>query len=281
MNHVNPKKHFSQNFLVDQNAKERVSSAMKEIADLNDIELIEIGPGQGDMTLEAIKWKKKFTALEIDQEAIDYLATIITHDQCQIIKCDAMKLIENPLKAIELQDGTEYFLPKDFALISSLPYHIGSRILVDLAIHYPHINFGVIHQKEVVLKTQSNGNFSFFGAWLNLFWNCNYKFDISPHCFSPQPKVFSSFMQGITKNSQNIEWLSTVDKRNKAKSILKKLFTYPSKTLGNNLKLLDWDKPKIDIFLEQFEGNQKTRLSWVNYAEVLKRIVTNITHNDL
>jgi 16S rRNA (adenine1518-N6/adenine1519-N6)-dimethyltransferase len=274
MNHVTPKKHFSQNFLVDKNAKERVSSAMKEVADLNDIELIEIGPGQGDMTLEAITWNKKFTALEIDQEAIDYLVTIIEPNQCQIIKCDAMKLIENPLQELELQDQTKYVLPKDFALISSLPYHIGSRILVDLAIHYPHINFGVIHQKEVVLKTQSNGNFSFFGAWLNLFWNCNYKFDISPHCFSPQPKVFSSFMQGISKNSQNIALLDTIEKRNKTKSILKKLFTYPSKTLGNNLKLLDWTKPQIDTFLEQFPNNQKTRLSWSNYAEVLEKIVT-------
>jgi 16S rRNA (adenine1518-N6/adenine1519-N6)-dimethyltransferase len=273
MNHVNPKKHFSQNFLVDKNAKERVSKSMKEVADLSDIELIEIGPGQGDMTLEAITWKKKFTALEIDQEAIDYLNTIINPDQCQIVKCDAMKFIENPLQELELPDKNKFVMPKNFALISSLPYHIGSRILVDLAIHYPHINFGVIHQKEVVLKTQPSGNFSFFGAWLNLFWDCNYKFDISPHCFSPQPKVFSSFMQGITKNSQNISWLDTIEKRNNAKSILKKLFTYPSKTLGNNLKLLGWDKETIDKFLEAYPDKQKTRLSWSNYEEVLKSIM--------
>lgn len=270
-NHIQAKKHFSQNFLVDIKAQERVAKGMKEVCDINNWPIIEIGPGQGDVTKRAVGWGKKLTAIEIDLEAIEYLTKEIKESNFELIHGDAMKLFED----LEANN-----LPLNFTLISSLPYHIGSRILVDLAINCPHVNFGVIHQKEVIIKTQSNPNLeqklTFFGAWLNLFWGCKYCFDLPPHCFNPKPKVHSAFLQGVSLKSQNLEWLNTDQKRLDAKNILKLIFSNPKKTLINNLKNLNWPQDKIlDFVKENCNNDLNTRLTWGNYKKVLEAIVNN------
>lgn len=268
-NQITAKKHFSQNFLVDVKAQERVANGMKQICDLNNWPIIEIGPGQGDVTKRAVLWNQRLIAIEIDPEAVEYLTKVITASNFELIHSDAIELFAD-LKANNL--------PKDFTLISSLPYHIGSRILVDLAVSCPHINFGVIHQKEVVIKTQFNPNLNqkltFFGAWLNLFWNCKYCFDLPPHCFNPKPKVYSAFLQGISNISQNLDWLDTKAKRIEAKNILKLIFSNPKKTLINNLKNLGWSQEKILEFVRiNCENDFNTRLNWNNYKGILKAII--------
>ena len=242
---------------------------MKQICDLNDWPIIEIGPGQGDISKRAVFWSKRLIAIEIDPEAVEYLTKTIIQPNFELIQADAMQLFE------DLETNN---LPLDFTLISSLPYHIGSRILVDLAINCPHINFGVIHQKEVIIKTQSNPNLdqklTFFGAWLNLFWDCKYCFDLSPHCFNPKPKVHSAFLQGISNSSQNLDWLNTPQKRTQAKNTLKLIFSNPKKTLVNNLKNLDWSQTKILSFIkENCNADYNTRLNWGNYKAILEAIV--------
>ena len=269
-NYIQAKKHFSQNFLVDVKAQDRVAKGMKEVCDLQPWSIVEIGPGQGDVTKRAVTWNTKLIAIEIDTEAVEYLTNQIHEPNFQLIHGDAMELFTN-FKT----NG----LPQDFTLISSLPYHIGSRILVDLAINCPHINFAVIHQKEVVIKTQSNPNLdqklTFFGAWLNLFWECKYCFDLPPHCFNPKPKVHSAFLQGITLNSHNLVWLNTSQKRNEVKNTLKLIFSNPKKTLVNNLKNLNWSQSKILEFIKVNCGNDvNTRLNWNNYLAILEAIVS-------
>jgi 16S rRNA (adenine1518-N6/adenine1519-N6)-dimethyltransferase len=270
-NHIQAKKHFSQNFLVDPKAQERVAKGMKQVCDLGNWPIIEIGPGQGDVTKRAVTWHKKLIAIEIDPEAVEYLSKEIADSNFQLIHGDAMELFE---------DFEAHGLPPHFTLISSLPYHIGSRILVDLAVNCPHINFAVIHQKEVVIKTQSNPNLdqklTFFGAWVNLFWECKYCFDLPPHCFNPKPKVHSAFMQGISMHSQDLDWLDTNKKRTEAKDTLKLIFSNPKKTLINNLKNLGWSQEKILEFIKIYcSDDLNTRLSWNNYKAIVKAIAQN------
>jgi 16S rRNA (adenine1518-N6/adenine1519-N6)-dimethyltransferase len=271
-NHIQAKKHFSQNFLVDVKAQERVAQGMKEVCDLNNYPIIEIGPGQGDVTKRAVTWNQKLIAIEIDPEAVEYLKNTIKVNNFALIHGDATELFE------DLEANS---LPQDFTLISSLPYHIGSRILVDLAVNCPHVSFGVIHQKEVVVKTQSNPNLdqklTFFGAWLNLFWDCKHCFDLPPHCFNPKPNVHSAFLQGRTLNSHNLAWLNTEQKRTEAKNILKLVFSNPKKTLINNLKNLNWSQTKILEFIKtNCDNDLNTRLNWGNYKVILEAIVRNV-----
>jgi 16S rRNA (adenine1518-N6/adenine1519-N6)-dimethyltransferase len=270
---LKPKKQFSQNFLVDKKAKSRVLGAMSQLCDLADpdftLPIVEIGPGAGDLTEEIVTWKRQVIALELDTEAIEYLNENLTSVNLDLIQCDAMKVIESGKLGLESKK-----LSNDFILLSALPYQVGSRILVDLAVRYPHVSFGCIHQREVVKKTLTSENFSFFGAWLKLFWETEYKFDLAPHCFNPQPKVYSTFFTGKSKDLQNSQLFSTIESRHKAKDILKKLFSFPSKTLANNLKTLEWSKEKIQEFLtSNFTNSENIRLNWNNYEIVLKKIL--------
>ena len=265
---LKPKKQFSQNFLVDKKAKSRVLGAMSQLCDYADpdysLPIVEIGPGAGDLTEEIVNWKRSVIALELDTEAVVYLNENLVRENLTLVQCDAMKVIESGLLE----------LPNDFILLSALPYQVGSRILVDLAVRYPHVSFGCIHQREVVKKTVESEGFGFFGAWLKLFWETEYKFELAPHCFNPQPKVYSTFFTGKSKNLQSSQLFSTINDRHKAKNILKKLFSFPSKTLANNLKTLDWSKEKIQAFLlSNFENPENVRLSWQNYEMVLNKIL--------
>ena len=291
--HITAKKHFSQNFLVDEQARQKVLAGMKQICDISDLPVIEIGPGQGDVTKFAIEWNKNYTALEIDPEAISWLTDNLDSTKFELIHCDVMDIIDqqfqrlqnnNDQKSVNLtnkkakshNDSTKFEFPENFSLISSLPYHIGSRLLVDCGVLFPKINFGIIHQKEVVMKIKKESNFTFFGAWLNLFWNCKHCFDLPKHCFNPQPKVVSAFLQGYSKNSQELDWLNTSSKRLIAKNTLKVLFGFPNKTLANNLKSLDWNTQKILKFLSNHcDNNANTRLSWDNYTYILEQVVKN------
>ena len=46
---IDPKKSLSQNFLIDQQMQQNVTSSMLDFIDTDRL-LIEVGPGQGDLT---------------------------------------------------------------------------------------------------------------------------------------------------------------------------------------------------------------------------------------
>lgn len=314
------KKRFGQNFLINNGIKSKVLENFKKLkTEFPEIgNILEIGPGKGDITelllAECILSKHNFTALEIDPEAIEFLQnkfnTVFDPEFWQN-KNDLENLENTKIRKAEnwLQFGdaleltTNKKLPfENFILFSSLPYNVGSRIIVELVINYPQCPFCVIVQKEVATKTSIKSNLTFFGAFLGLFYDFDKVFDIVGGNFQPAPKVTSSLLiarpKQLLKTRQNLKnnypnshelgyklsecqlekILKTVENRQKICQTLKTLFGMPSKTLGNNLKPLGWGKDKINLFLD--ENNwQKTRLSWDNYKEILMKIWTNMEGN--
>jgi 16S rRNA A1518/A1519 N6-dimethyltransferase RsmA/KsgA/DIM1 with predicted DNA glycosylase/AP lyase activity len=358
------KKKFSQNFLVDQNLRDKVLIIMSKIVALNPkLELIEIGPGAGDLTKQVVEWRDlytRYTALEIDPDAVEFLEDLglksENYPNFELVYCDAWKSLlgtkaTHLSKGVKVEDfggisnqtvilsgnasGTwvsqvkpsprrakdpmlidgktstviqsvakdpllritennkiqntnsqkpfpkphlqSYTYPTQFNLISSLPYAIGSRIMVDLGVINPSTNFAVILQKEVATKCVPNPkNFNMFGAWLNLFWHTKVELILPPHAFNPQPKVHSAVLTGIYYQNQILkEHLQTQESRDKVKNILKTLFGQPSKTLYNNLKKLNWTKPQIEELYNKNNLDKNLRLDWGNYEEVLRLIVAD------
>jgi 16S rRNA A1518/A1519 N6-dimethyltransferase RsmA/KsgA/DIM1 with predicted DNA glycosylase/AP lyase activity len=351
------KKKFSQNFLVDQNLRDKVLVIMSKIVGLRpELELVEIGPGAGDLTKLVVNWKgfyKKYTALEIDPDAIEFLKSLELNNEnypnFELVYCDAWKSLlksylnghlnqtvilstakdlvliegktstviqsevgtshpfpkgsksktlgdsdEDVIKEISLRlahpsSGREsqleaypqktkfanYIYPSRFNLISSLPYAIGSRIMVDLGVINPTTNFAVILQKEVATKCiPTPKNFNFFGAWLNLLWTTKVELILPPHAFSPQPKVHSAVLTGIYHENKILgELLQTQESRQNTKNTLKTLFSQPSKTLYNNLRKLDWSKDRIEEFYRINDLDKNLRLGWENYEELLEKVM--------
>ncbi|MEM1312799.1 MAG: rRNA adenine dimethyltransferase family protein [Patescibacteria group bacterium] len=275
MTEIIAKKQFGQNFLVDKKAQDKVVTRMHElVSQYPDRFLLEIGPGQGDLTKYILNFSRRLLAIEIDYRAIGLLESKFQdHTNFELIQADALKVLAS-------EDITSSRLNSSFILLASLPYNLGSRILVQLAIAVPDTPFAVILQREVVLKAVKKHSFTFFGAWLNLFWDLEHKFDIHPHSFSPQPKVTSGLMTGIPKKTNKLEfYLTSSKKRTKVKNVLKAIFANPSKTLANNLKNLDWTKNQIDLFFEECSLDHKTRLSWDNYIDILSYICAREVKN--
>lgn len=265
------KKKFGQNFLVDKAIKSRVSTNMLNF--LNQFPgryILEIGPGRGDLTEFFVDWGREVVALEIDPEAIEYnKAKFENTTNFTLCHTDALDLFQNYDKNLNL-------ISPNFALLSSLPYNVGSRILMDIPIIYFDTPLAVILQKEVSQKAVSREYFSFFGAWLNLFWSLKNALSIAPHCFQPQPKVYSSLMLGNPKyiiKTDLPEFLNTAKKRLYARNTLKKLFSNPSRTLANNLKYLSWTKDDIKKFYADFTLPYDTRLDWENYESILQNVL--------
>ena len=227
---IDPKKSLSQNFLIDQQMQQNVTSSMLDFIDTDRL-LIEVGPGQGDLTKYFLDTDLDFQAIEIDTRAGDYLINQTNLNKLNnlnnlsgknIILADANNLIQNQK------------LPDNFNMVSNLPFNIGSRLLVEMGIYYPATKMAVILQLEVAKKlVLNNKNLTFLGCFLNLFFECSLGLKISPSCFYPAPKVFSAMV--FLKPKQLPEHLLELKDRARAKSILKDLFLSPRKTVFNNL----------------------------------------------
>lgn len=258
------KKKFGQNFLKNEAIQKKfVSRALLLLTDYTQIDtILEIGPGRGDLTQHLVLLDKKIIALDIDEEAIEHNHTRFTeYPTFEIHQFDALQRIS------ELSD----IAGDNFLFFSNLPFNVGSRILVDMPVYYPSTPLAVVLQKEVINKLKSNASLSFFGAWLRLFYDIKFEFDISPGNFDPAPKVVSTMITARPKTLP--DWLKSQQSREKAKKILKLLFTYPSKTLANNLKLLGWDAIRIQEFLSENKYAPTTRLEWTNYMTIVKSII--------
>jgi len=248
-----PKKKFSQNFLVNPQMQAKVGQRMLAFVKQYHAEyLVEIGPGRGELTQYLLQAELPLIAIEIDRDAISYLKQRWpTSGNLTVLQQDALVWL------------TERHSEK-FVLLSNLPFQTGSRMLVELPILYPQVPFAVILQTDVANKTRCNSGPTFFGFWLNLFWNLQIEFDIAPGNFYPTPKVFSSLVTASPK-SQLPDFLATADLRQRARQWLKQLFSKPRKTIGNNLKTV--------VTSEYPSEWQKQRLTWENYSEVLRFLV--------
>ncbi len=249
-----PKKKFSQNFLVNLQMQVKVAEGMLSFAHEFKFDyLLEIGPGRGDLTQYLLTANKPLLAIEIDPEAVAYLQSRFQLvEKLTILQQDALTWLTEPH-------------PGNFVLLSNLPFGLGSRMLVELPILYPNTPFAVILQSDVAEKTKLGHHPTFFGFWLNLFWQLQIEFTIAPGNFYPVPKVYSSFVTAYPKSSLPA-FLSTMDFRKKARFWLKTLFSQPRKTVGNNLKSVNVELPATW---------QKRRLTWENYPEILEFLTLN------
>ncbi len=254
------KKKFGQNFLVNKGMQTKITNKFIELVNTLDstTQVIEIGPGRGDLSKYLLGFGDRLTMIEIDPESIEYIEKTLDLGDSKIILGDAYD-------QLSIQNN---IYPTEFALFSNLPFNVGSRIMVDLAIYRPNTYFGVILQKEVASKIKKSTNITFFGAWLNLFWDLKVCFDVSKGNFSPSPRVTSSYIQGIPTG-----FLTDLSRSLLAKDILKSLFAMPNKTISNNLKKYGMNSQEISKFFTDNKLDKNTRLEWGNYKEILVKLI--------
>ena len=239
---MRPKKSLSQNFLNDE---EILNSIVNNGNIKKDDIVLEIGPGTGNLTKRIIEKKpSKLIVVEKDKELSKKLkdkfnkSLIIVNDD--ILNCFNKFKFDKPIK-----------------VFGNLPYNISTKILASFIkidnLDKFFLKFLFVFQKEVAdriianYNTKQYGRLSILSSWK---LNSHKLFDISPKCFFPKPKVWSSLVlldpkkkiETINK-SKNLEHITNIffnQKRKMIKKPMKQLFDdyiEVSNRLGVDLKL--------------------------------------------
>ena len=182
---IKAKKSLGQNFLIDREVLEKIVS----ITDIANKEVLEIGPGSGNLTTYILKQKpKKLYAVEKD----DDLAILLKEKfdtEIEIINDDILKVSEDKISDQKL------------SVFGNLPYNISTEILskwiLNIGSNFWFESLVLMFQKEVADRIISEFNNSKYGRLSILSsWKLNIKkiIDIKPQSFSPRPKIDSSLL---------------------------------------------------------------------------------------
>jgi 16S rRNA (adenine1518-N6/adenine1519-N6)-dimethyltransferase len=236
------KKSLGQNFLIDKNIVKKISN----LIDIKDKNILEIGPGKGFLTDQILSKKPK--------------SLIIVEKDNLLSKYLKQKYEKNRLVTIYNNDILKFDLDKKLKrntiIFGNLPYNISSQILVKVIRlkanikRYSALIF--MFQKELadrIVGEFGTSNYGRLSILVSYKLNIIKKFNVSPNCFFPKPKVNSSVLylkpHNLTnykiKNIQNLEKITNILFSNQRKMInkgIKKIFDKEKKIkLIKNLDL--------------------------------------------
>jgi 16S rRNA (adenine1518-N6/adenine1519-N6)-dimethyltransferase len=205
---IRAKKSLGQNFLIDKNIIDKIINTVPII----DNEILEVGPGTGNLTKEILKNNpSKMYLVEKDTFLAESLKKMID-DRVKIFNEDILKFNANLLSK------------KKIIVFGNLPYNISTEILstwiINLKNNYWFSDLILMFQKEVAdriiarFNTSAYGRLSILANWrLNINKIC----DISPESFSPKPKIQSSLIHFTPKknfveikNPSNLEKITRI-----------------------------------------------------------------------
>ena len=216
---IRAKKSLGQNFLIDKDIIDKIVN----ILELKNKNILEIGPGTGNLTEGILKKSpKKFLVVEKD----DNLARLLREkfkDKIEVINKDILRIDEN-----SLSDQT-------LTVFGNLPYNISTEILCKWILNLKEkIWFNALilmFQKEVADRIISNFNTKNYGRLSILAnWRLDIKkiFDISPLSFKPKPKIDSTVLFFkpkkkffLLKDSKNLEKITRIFFMHRRKMIKK------------------------------------------------------------
>ena len=216
---IRAKKSLGQNFLIDKNIIDKIVS----ILELKDKNILEIGPGTGNLTEGILKKSpKKILAIEKDDNLVKLLKEKFD-DKIEIINKDILKIDEN-----SLSDQT-------LTVFGNLPYNISTEILCKWILNIKQkIWFDcliLMFQKEVADRIISDFNTKSYGRLTILAnWRLDIKkiCDISPLSFQPKPKIESTVLFFkpkkkffVLKNAKNLEKITRIFFMHRRKMIKK------------------------------------------------------------
>jgi len=235
-----PKKSLGQNFLIDKNIIKKIIN----LSNIRNRHVIEIGPGNGELTDEIIKNKpKSITLIEKDFDLTKRLEKKYSENQNLIIFNDDI-----------LKFNLEKITKKESMIIGNLPYNISSQILVKIIKFkkWPPNFFDLIFmfQKELgekIIGLYQTPDYSRISILANSRLKVIKKFFVSPNCFRPKPKITSMVIHFkpkltllSTKNILKLEEITKIFFSNKRKMInknIKKLLTQKQIKSLNQLNL--------------------------------------------
>ena len=222
---ISPKKSLGQNFLLDKNIIRKIIG----LIDISNKNILEIGPGKGALTNEILKKNPKSLILVEKDFTIfgELKKKYKDNKKIEIFNKDILKFeIEKKIK-------------KNTIIFGNLPYNISSQVLVKIIKfkswppNYTDVVF--MFQKEMADRIIGKFNTSKYGR-LSILSSYRLdilkKFDVSPYCFFPKPKVNSTVLFFKPKRKKNF-YIKNLDNLEKITNIF---FSSRRKMINKNVK---------------------------------------------
>lgn len=194
---LSARKSLGQNFLLDLNLTARIARAA---GPLEDSTVIEVGPGPGGLTRALLALGvRRVIAVERDERALAPLEAIARRypGRLEIVCADAQRFDPRPMLAGERAK-----------IVANLPYNIATQLLIDWLTVEPwppwYDMMVLMFQREVAERIVAHENENAYGRLAVLAnWRAETKilFDISPAAFVPPPKVTSSVVRLVPRQS--------------------------------------------------------------------------------
>jgi 16S rRNA (adenine1518-N6/adenine1519-N6)-dimethyltransferase len=185
-NGFHPNRTLGQNFLIDRNILDGIVEASGVRPGQR---VLEIGPGLGVLTEAMLACGTQVTAIEKDSRLAARLAGALGNPPAlRVMEADALELDLDTL----LAEGFD-------VCVSNLPYSVGTRILIDLALHpLAPQSFTVLVQTEVAERLAAEPGCAArgqAGVWLQLDYAVTVVRAVKASCFWPRPEVGSSVVR--------------------------------------------------------------------------------------
>ena len=256
------KKKLGQNFLTNKEIIKKIA----DIANINkNTNIIEIGPGSGNLTEELLKRNpKKIYAVEFDKDLTNYLDKIKNHyKNFNYIISDALTFDEKRI------------FKKNSIIFGNLPYNISLKLLIKWIYSNPWPPFYdqmiLMFQKEVADRIIAKSNTKKYGRISILSdtrLNVQFHFNISKKEFSPQPKVDSSVLSFTPKTNSNFK----LEDLNILSDLTKIIFNTKRKMISKTLKKLFNEKELKIINFDNIKNLRPENLDFNFYYKLVDLI---------
>jgi 16S rRNA (adenine1518-N6/adenine1519-N6)-dimethyltransferase len=244
-----PRKRFGQNFLQDERV---IDSIVHAIAPMSGDDLIEIGPGQGAMTMPLLSALGAMRAIELDRDLISPLRhTAQGVGDLQLISADALSVDFSSLQRAS----------KPLRVVGNLPYNISTPLIFHLLSHVGAIeDMHFMLQKEVVERMVCGPGSKVYGrlsVMVQARATPSLLFLVPASAFFPVPKVESAIVRLVPHAEQlSSERLAALD------HVCRLAFGARRKTLSNSLRLA-----LTAAQIEQCEVDPKRRAETLSQVE--------------
>ena len=254
------RKRFGQHFLCDE---EIISRIVQAIDPRPGQHLVEIGPGDGAITLPILRKAGKLTVIELDRDLVPRIrARCADVGEVEIINADVL--------SVDL--GQLSHAGEKLRVVGNLPYNISSPILFHCIDHLDAIaDMHFMLQREVVDRMAAAPGSKVYGrlsVMLQLACRVEPLLAVPPRAFRPPPKVDSAVVRltPLPLEQRPVEQLGLITR------LVRAAFGQRRKTLSNSLDGLASadDLRAVDID-PGARAEQLAPPSYVRLAEFLAR----------
>ena len=221
--------------------------------------VLEIGPGQGTLSVHLVQRAKHVVAVEFDRTLAAQLPQRLQARNLEVIEADILKFNLTTL-------------PKNYKVVANIPYYLTSNLLRVLCESVnPPSQMALLVQKEVAERVVARpGQMSLLSVSVQLYYQASLGQVVPAKLFTPPPKVDSRILRLVRHETP---LFPDIDKKEFFR-LVKAGFSSRRKTLRNSLAAgLRLDKKQIANFLDQAKlnpGSRPQELSMADWHELHK-----------